>query len=226
MDMSKILVVVKFGGALIFFFVCGTLTFFGCMRIFWTCDFGHGKFFFVIGNFWSCGFSHWKFFGHVILGMKILDMWFWACDFGYGNFLGMEKFFVMGNFWSCGNFKWVKFRIHLMRSCSTNLNLSWLALMEFALLRQSRMPLVWKWMHIYIYIYIYIFWNLKILVFYEKMMMVFFLKKKKKKRMWHGRMPLVCRGMHDFLKNLDIWGKDDFFFFFSFQNGWSMAECP
>ena len=159
-----------------FFFVCGTLTFFGCMRIFWTCDFGHGKFFFVIGNFWSCGFSHWKFFGHVILGMKILDMWFWsweffdcdfghgnffldmwfwACDFGYGNFLGLEKFFVMGNFWSCGNFKWDKFRIHLMRSCSTNLNLSWLALMEFALLRQSRMPLVWKWMHIYIYIYIY-----------------------------------------------------------------------
>ena len=51
--------------------------------------------------------------------------------------------------WNCfrshGNFKWDKFRIHLMRSCSsTNLNLSWLVLMEFALIwmRQSWMPLV------------------------------------------------------------------------------------
>ena len=178
MDISKILVVVKFDGALIF--LLWDIDFFRRMGNFWTCDFSHGNFsffFFIMGNFLSCGFGHGNFFGHVILGMGILDMWFWsweffdcdfghgnffldmwfwACDFGYGNFLGMEKFFVMGNFWSCGNFKWDKFRIHLMRSCSTNLNLSWLALMEFALLRQSRMPLVWKWMHIYIYIYLYI----------------------------------------------------------------------
>ena len=34
-----------------------------------------------------------------------------------------------------------------------------------------------------------------------------------KKQMRHGRMPLVCILMHDFFENLDIWGKDDFFFF-------------
>ena len=152
MDMSKILVVVKFGGALIFFF------------FFFLC---------VTGNFWSCGFGHGKFFGHVILVMGI----FWAYDFGHENF------------WSCGNFKWDKFRIHLMRSCSTNLNLSWLALMEFALMRQSWMPLVWKWMHDF-------FWNHEILVFYEKMMTVVLFWK------WirHGWMPLFCRLMHDFWK--------------------------
>ena len=37
-------------------------------------------------------------------------------------------------------------------------------------------------------------------------------------------MPLVCRGMHDFLKNLDIWGKDDFFFFiFKMDEAWPNA---
>ena len=40
------------------------------------------------------------------------------------------------------------------------------------------------------------------------MILFFFLK-----QMRHGRMPLVCILMHDFFENLDIWGKDDFFFF-------------
>ena len=195
-----------------FFFFVG-LWLFGCMGIFWTCDFGHGIFFFFFffvcyGKFlimwfwswkifWTCDLRHGNF-GHVILVMGI----FWAYDFGHENF------------WPCGNFKWDKFRIHLMRSYSTNLNLSWLALMEFALMRQSWMPLVWKWMHDF-------FWNHEILVFYEKMMMVvpfffFFLK-----WMRHGQMPLVCRWMHDFLKTLIFEEKMISFF----QNGWSMAEC-
>ena len=56
MDMSKILVVVKFGGALIFFF------------------------FFFLWDFDFLGV--WEFFGHVILVMGI----FWAYDFGHENF--------------------------------------------------------------------------------------------------------------------------------------------
>ena len=216
MDMSKILVVVKFGGPLIFFFV-GHWLFWAHENFldmcFWSWDFFFS--FFVMGNFWSCGFGHGKFFGHVILGMGILDMWFWSWEFFGHVILVMGIFFLdmwfwaweflrhvifraweildmvifwtcgfgHGNFWSYGNFKWDKFRIHLMRSCSTNLNLSWLALMEFALMRQSWMPLVWKWMH------------------------DFFLKS------W----------------NLGFLWKDDDggpFFFFFFESEWGMAKCP
>ena len=205
MDMSKILVVVKFGGALIFFFFFFVgLWLFGCMGIFWTCDFGHGIFFFFFffvcyGKFlimwfwswkifWTCDLRHGNF-GHVILVMGI----FWAYDFGHENF------------WSCGNFKWDKFRIHLMRSYSTNLNLSWLALMEFALMRQSWMPLVWKWMHDF-------FWNNEILVFYEKMMTVvpFFFFFLKVNEAWPNAPSLQMDAW--LFENLDIWGKDDFFF--------------
>ena len=83
MDMSRILVVVKFGGALIFllwdidfFFFLGSWEFFGH-------DFGHGKFFghviLVMEIFWTHDSGHGKFFGHVILVMgNVLDIWFWS----------------------------------------------------------------------------------------------------------------------------------------------------
>ena len=95
MDMSKILVVVKFGGALIF--LLWDIDFFGHMRIFWTCAFGHGIFFFFFCHgkflimwfwswkiFWTCDLGHGNF-GHVILVMGIfLDMWFWSWEiFGH-----------------------------------------------------------------------------------------------------------------------------------------------
>ena len=160
MDTSKVLVVVKFGGGIDF--LSWDIDFFEHMGIFWTCDLGHG-------NFLDMWFWSWEFF------------FFWTCGFQHG------KIFVMGNFWSCGNFKWDKYRIHLMRSCSTNLNLSWLALMEFALMRQSRMPLVWKWMHDFI-------WNLGFLWKDDDGDPLSW------KWMRHGRMPLVCKLMHEFLK--------------------------
>ena len=151
--------------------VYGHVKSFGCGKIWW------GHWFFVVG--------HWLFWAHG----NFLDMWFWSWEFFFFGHVvfSMEKFFVMGNFWSCGNFKWDKYRIHLMRSCSTNLNLSWLALMEFALMRQSRMPLVWKWMHDFI-------WNLGFLWKDDDGDPLSW------KWMRHGWMPLVCKLMHEFLK--------------------------
>ena len=187
-----------------FFFFLWDFDFLGVWQFFGHVTLVMGFFFFFFflcftGNFWSCGFGHGKFFGHVILGMGILDMWFWSWEFFGHMIFGHE------NFWSCGNFKWDKFRIHLMRSYSTNLNLSWLALMEFALMRQSWMPLVWKWMHDF-------FWNHEILVFYEKMMMVvpFFFFFLKVNEAWPNAPSLQMDAW--LFENLDIWGKDDFFF--------------
>ena len=109
MDISKILVVVKFDGALIF--LLWDIDFFRCMGNFWTCDFSHGNFsffFFIMGNFLSCGFGHGNFFCRG----KLLTMWFWSwkffwtCDLGHGNF--GHVILVMGIFWTCdfgyGNF--------------------------------------------------------------------------------------------------------------------------
>ena len=75
MDMSKVLVVVKFGGGIDF--LSWDIDFFEHMGIFWTCDLGHGNFldmwfwsweFFF---FWTCGFQHGKIFCHG----KFLIMW-------------------------------------------------------------------------------------------------------------------------------------------------------
>ena len=134
-------------------FLCMVMEKFGsCV---WTC-----KKFWLWWNFdgalifllwWGIGCEN--FFGHVCFDCGIfLDMWFLSWEF-FGHLI-----LVMGIFWSCGNFEWDKFRINLMRSCSTNLNLSWLALMEFALMRQSRMPLVWKWMHDFFFLEILKSW--------------------------------------------------------------------
>ena len=132
-----------------------------------------------------------------------------------GIFWAWKIFFVMGNFWSCGKFIWDKFWIHLMRSCSTNLNLSWLAFYGvctykaelnapslemnawfffFFLILKSWFlwkdddggPLFWKWMR-------------------------------------HDQMPLVCKLMHDFWKP---WYLRKIWFIFFFQNGRDMAEFP
>ena len=40
--------------------------------------------------------------------------------------------------------------------------------------------------------------------------------------MRHGWMPPVCKLMHDF-ENIDIWEKDDFFFFFKMDEAWLNA---
>ena len=152
MDISKILVVVKFGGALIFWL--WDIDFFRRMGNFWTCDFSHGNFsffFFIMGNFLSCGFGHGNFFGHVILGMGILDMWFWSweffghvilvmgifwtrdfghgnffwtCSFGHGNFLGM--WFWLWEFFGHGKFflSWEIFD-HVETLNETSLEFTW-----------------------------------------------------------------------------------------------------
>ena len=64
MDMSKVLVVVKFGGGIDF--LSWDIDFFEHMGIFWTCGFGHGNFFFL--DMWFSAwknFLSWEIFDHV-----------------------------------------------------------------------------------------------------------------------------------------------------------------
>ena len=103
-------------------------------------------FFFFLAQLWKnlvVVYGHVKNFdcGEILLGHWFFVMGHWLFFLGAWESFGYV-ILVMGIFWTCGNFKWDKFRIHLMRSCSTKLNLSWLALMEFALMRQSWMLLV------------------------------------------------------------------------------------